>query len=169
MNNEFKKEEIKIKPMFITAVKDTFKQAGRRVLGYLHDTKKMLAVIGVLLIVWLLWMLLGDLGLIAGGDFPYVSGSKYQAVFLTNGQVYFGHLQNYNRKYAILKDIYYLQTAQSFQQGQPPAPNMSLVKLGSELHGPEDVMFVPKDNILFWENMRSDSQVVKAIELATGK
>lgn len=100
-----------------------------------------------------------------GRDFPRVDGSRWQAVFLTNGQAYFGHLDHYNRGYVLLKDVYYLQVPQSLQSQTPGAqPQLNLVKLGGELHGPEDRMFIPKGQILFWEDMKSGSQVMRAIE-----
>ncbi len=73
--------------------------------------------------------------------------SGYQAVFLTNGQVYFGKLGSGNSQYATLTDIFYLQVNQPLQSGTQTAaqqaaaaaaaqanPQLSLVKLGNELH-----------------------------------
>lgn len=101
-----------------------------------------------------------------------IKKDQYQAVFLTNGQVYFGKLSNPNSKYISLEDVYYLQvqdskaadgqsqdSAEQLQQGEP-----QLIKLGEELHGPEDVMKVSQSQVTFWENLKSDSKVVKAIE-----
>lgn len=92
--------------------------------------------------------------------------SGYQAVFLSNGQVYFGHLSASGR-WLKLTNIYYLHVPQSTQsadqQLQQTQQKPELVKLGNELHGPQDVMYIEKDKVLFWENMKDDSQVVKAI------
>jgi hypothetical protein len=106
------------------------------------------------------------------------ANTSYQAVFLTNGQVYFGKISE-DGSWMKLTDIYYLQVTQPLQQtanadtsktatpsgtSTPPSQsNIQLVKLGSELHGPEDAMYVEKDKILFWENMKDDSKVVQAI------
>ena len=98
--------------------------------------------------------------------------SGYQAVFLTNGQVYFGKLSQAGDDYTTLKDIYYLQVVQPPLQGQQQPgqaqaqaqPQISLVKLGSELHGPVDEMKITKSQVLFYENMKDDSQVVQAIK-----
>ncbi len=92
----------------------------------------------------------------------------YQAVFLTNNQVYFGKIQNQSRQFVSLSDIYYIQVTQELQsqaagERQSPA-NINLVKLGSELHGPQDTMEINRDHILFIEDLKSDSQVVGAIE-----
>ena len=96
-------------------------------------------------------------------NFPSVHESEWQAVFLDNNQVYFGHLKSRNREYAVLNNIFYLRVTDSLQQGAPPGSGLNLVKLGEELHGPQDVMYISKDKITFWENLKSDSQVVQAI------
>jgi hypothetical protein len=95
-----------------------------------------------------------------------VKGGQYQAVFLTNGQVYFGKLANVEDKYVRLSDIYYLQVQQSVQPADKnnTQPQVSLAKLGSELHGPEDAMQINRDQVLFWENLKDDGKVVKAIQ-----
>lgn len=99
--------------------------------------------------------------------------SGYQAVFLTNGQVYFGKISHINKKYATLKDIYYLQVTQGVQgsgtqgqtaQQQQANQQLQLVKLGKELHGPDNVMTINTDQILFFEDMRTDGKVYDAIK-----
>lgn len=98
-----------------------------------------------------------------------INKNEYQAVFLTNGQVYFGKLADLNHKYVTITDIYYLQVQQggngSLQDasGSSSSSQVSLAKLGNELHGPEDKMSVSSDQVLFWENLKSDSKVVQAI------
>lgn len=91
---------------------------------------------------------------------------KYQAVFLANGQVYFGKLSGLNGTYANLNDVYYIQTnpQQASTPSPSPQPNLSLVQLGDELHGPEREMQISRTQIVFWENLKDDSKVVKAIE-----
>lgn len=46
--------------------------------------------------------------------------SQYQAVFLTNGQVYFGKISHANSQYVNLTDIYYLQVVRTAAAGQRP-------------------------------------------------
>lgn len=127
---------------------------------------KALWIIAVILVLFGVGKAAAELGIFPGkSDFPSADSSKWQAVFLANNQVYFGHIDDYNKGYAVLKDVYYLQVTQAIQP--PPAgqqPQLNLVKLGDELHGPEDMMYIPKDKILFWEHMKADSQVVQAIE-----
>jgi len=94
-----------------------------------------------------------------------VKTNQYQAVFLNdqNGQVYFGKLSMVNSKYYRLTDIFYVRVEQVQPDTGEAAQNISLAKLGSELHGPEDEMFISKDKVLFWENLKDDGKVVKAI------
>ena len=97
-----------------------------------------------------------------------INTKEYQAVFLnsSDGQVYFGKLSSLNAQYYMLTDIYYVRV----QQVQPGAAktdtssNISLVKLGNEIHGPEDAMYINKSSVMFWENLKSSGQVVKAIQ-----
>ncbi len=98
---------------------------------------------------------------------PGVRSDQYQAVFLNNGQVYFGKLKNRNRNFVVLNDVYYLKFAQGLQQGEVGSEesgrNLNLIRLGGEAHGPEREMYINKDSISFYENLKSDSSVVQAI------
>lgn len=102
-------------------------------------------------------------GALWAGGMPRPDADKWQAVFLNNNQVYFGKLSIAGRENIILRQIFYLRANQPLQQGTTQGPELSLIKLGSELHGPEDEMFISKDSLLFWENMKDDSAVVSAI------
>jgi hypothetical protein len=100
-----------------------------------------------------------------------IDSSKYQAVFFTNGQVYFGKLKSFNGEYMQLTDIYYLQTQtkdedsdSNPQQTSTDQNDVQLIKLGDEIHGPEDQMILSKDQVLFYENLKSDSKVVQSID-----
>jgi len=119
------------------------------------ENKKLLVggVAVVLVLVGLAWWL---------GWLPWGGMATYQAVFLTNNQVYFGKLAKQNSQYPVLTDIYYLRVTQPLQPSQPN-PNISLIKLGDELHGPADKMEINRDQILFVEDLKPDSQVVRAI------
>jgi len=96
-----------------------------------------------------------------------INPDKYQAVFFSNGQVYFGKISESNQKYLTLVDIYYLrsntsQIAQLFLGINNK--DISLIKLGCELHGPEDKMIINRDKIDYWESLKNDSPTVKAIK-----
>lgn len=122
-----------------------------------NGLKSVLFWIVGLLTVWAAFAL----GLNSTSDFPPVPGSQWQAVFLSNGQVYFGKLDNYDINYVTLSDVYYLRTASELNS--TGASNLNLIKLGGEVHGPQDTMYIPKSNLLYWENMKDDSRVVQTI------
>lgn len=106
-----------------------------------------------------------------GGAAMTAKTGEYQAVFLTNGQVYFGKLADGGDRYIKLTDIYYLQvnqpqiqgSQQNAQQAQQQ-PQLQLVKLGNELHGPVDEMHINRDQVLFYEDMKADGKVAQAIK-----
>ena len=95
-------------------------------------------------------------------DFPSIPKDSWQAVFLDNNQVYFGKLSDINKQYVSLTNVYYLRTADSLT-GDKAVQGINLVKLGGELHGPEDLIYIPKTKIMFWENLTAKSSVVKTI------
>ncbi|MBI4281412.1 hypothetical protein HY625_01185 [Candidatus Uhrbacteria bacterium] len=102
--------------------------------------------------------------------------ASYQAVFLANGQVYFGRAEHRTAPYVTLTDIYYLQSRQPLQEpggkktDAPAEPELTLVKLGDELHGPTDRMEINRDQILFIEDLRENGKVVQGIkQYAIGK
>lgn len=92
------------------------------------------------------------------------SAQKYYAVFLTNDQVYFAKVDNREEKFVVLTDIYYLHLRQDLQNPKvQDDSSVSLVKMGNELHGPEDKMYINRDHILFIEPLKTSSKVVDAI------
>lgn len=97
----------------------------------------------------------------------FVNTKAMQAVFLNNGQVYFGHINDLNSQYLRLSNIYYLRVNQQVQPKQPTdqsSGNFSLAKLGcDEIHKPSDEMIINRDQITFWENLQTDGEVAKAI------
>lgn len=105
--------------------------------------------------------------LIALGTIMYLSSrgdsKTYKAVFLTNGQVYFGKISHRGLRTLNLNNVYYLQVKNT-PTNTSTADDVSLIKLGNELHGPEDSLVVNWEHVLFVEVLRSDSRVVRAIE-----
>lgn len=112
--------------------------------------------------------------LVNGDELATVSSAEWQAVFLVNGQVYFGKVKALSKKTLTLSDIYYLQVVtkplQSTQTGsaaanpdQNTSQELTLIKLGNEIHGPTDRMVINRDQIVLTEKLKNDSRVVQAI------
>lgn len=121
---------------------------------------------------WVIGVGIIVIAIIAAGTVFYLNtrsqtgmGGARQAVFLTNGQVYFGHVQNPDKAIVRMKNIYYLKTQDLLNDSQSTdeKKKISLVKLGNELHGPTDEMLINRDQILFIESMRDDSKINDAI------
>ena len=108
-----------------------------------------------------------------------VNKDSWQAVFLRNDQVYFGRLR-ISDEFFVLRQVYYLQTEDEKENKLNPTASGSvdveikkkstkLVKLGNELHGPEDRMFIEKSSVLFWENLKDSSSIVRSIKANEGE
>lgn len=97
----------------------------------------------------------------SGDEKPKASyKSGYHAIFLDDQQVYFGKLMRFgdNAQFMTLTDVYYLQNI-----GDEAVLNIDLVKLGSEIHSPEDKMHINIAHVLFWEKLQDDGPIVTAI------
>lgn len=118
-----------------------------------------LLILGLIVVLAILWWT-DNLNIAVGGS------NSYQAVFLTNNQVYFGKLVKKNADYPVLQDVYYLQVTQTLQPRDQNAQttNINLVKLGGEIHGPIDEMVINRAHILFYEDLHENSQVLQAIK-----
>jgi hypothetical protein len=94
--------------------------------------------------------------LFAPGAAEVIDRNAYQAVFLTNGSTYFGKLEPQGDQWFVMTDVFYLSV--SDQNGT------QLIKRGSEPQGPREPMIIPRDQILFIENLRDDGDIVTAIK-----
>jgi hypothetical protein len=124
-----------------------------------------IAAVVILLLGLIVFAASGNSSATKEGDL--VKSDKLQAVFLNTGQVYFGNIKSLNNKYLELSNIYYLQTNSNGQTGsnqQQNNTNVSLVKLGCELHEPFDRMVINRDSVTFWENLQDGGQVATAVK-----
>lgn len=136
----------------------------QRVLQRKRLSKKQLLLIGIPVLVILValgWYLYNR------STSTLIDSSKYQAVFLTNGQVYFGKFREKNATYSTLTDVYYFESNNSTTPAAATTTTSNtapkLIKLGKEIHAPEDQMAIKNDQILFFENLTPNGQVAKAI------
>lgn len=134
--------------------------------------KKKFAIIGGIVAFLIITIIAGVLWMTSrpsGGT--AIDSGKYQAVFFTNGQVYFGKLQPFDHDYMKLTNVFYLQTKDATDASKNPqktadstSNNVQLIKLGNEIHGPSDEMVISKDQVLFFENLKSDGKVASSID-----
>lgn len=127
---------------------------------------RIFTVTGVGLVTILLVALIAVIVLGPGNsEKDYVDTNKLQAVFLNTGQVYFGNIKTLNANYFVLNNIYYLQqtNGNSGSSSNSAGSNVTLVKLGCELHEPYDQMVINSSQVTFWENLQDNGQVAKAV------
>jgi hypothetical protein len=93
--------------------------------------------------------------LFAPGPTEVIDRNAYQAVFLTNGQTFFGRLQEQGDDWFTMTEIFYVSASD-----QGPT---QIIKRGNELQGPKEPMLISKRQVLFIENLRDDSDIVTAI------
>lgn len=88
--------------------------------------------------------------------------TEYQAVFMDNGQVFFGKMEQADSTCPLLRDVYYIGR-QTSPDGKE-ARNI-LVKRGNEWHGPE-YMYINKQHIVVIEPVSATSRVAQLIKEA---
>lgn len=114
-------------------------------------------------------LLVATFALVRWWDFtvPSLGHTRYQGVFLVNGQAYFGRYTDRLGPYARIDDPYYIQQTKA---AAPDAPaEQKLVRRGTELHQPQGAMLVPKSAILFVEDLRDGSQFAQFMDRDRGK
>lgn len=95
----------------------------------------------------------------------YVDTSKYQVVCLNSGECYFGKITSVTSDDVQIKNVFYVQksTSTSTTTDSSSDNNLQLIKLGNEVHGPEDLMVINRSQVLYVENLKSDGKVTQTI------
>ena len=91
---------------------------------------------------------------------PFVGSERISAVFLLDGQAYFGHLEDSPFSGTlVLRDVYYINDASKVTTDLP----IGLLKRGNELHQPVDVMYIRRDRVLAVERVTPGSPIGQSI------
>ena len=104
-------------------------------------------------------------GIVLGGALdpsalPFVGSERISAVFLLDGEAYFGHLEDIPWSgNLVLRDVYYVNDATKVTTDLP----VGLVKRGGELHQPVDIMYIRRDKVLAVEVVTAASPIGMAI------
>lgn len=84
----------------------------------------------------------------------------YQAVLLSNGQVYYGRMEGYGTSHPVLREVYYIQVQTNPQTHEQ---KNILLKRGKEWHAP-DRMYLTPSQILLVEPVGTESKVMDLIK-----
>ena len=87
---------------------------------------------------------------------------SWYSIKLQNGEVYYGQIENTSADPVVIKNVYYdydliNKTEKTEQTG------LRLVKKGKETYGPAGVMEVVRSNVMYMDQLKADSKVLKAI------
>ncbi|HVR88214.1 MAG TPA: hypothetical protein VHG53_01550 [Candidatus Limnocylindria bacterium] len=85
-----------------------------------------------------------------------IDHGAYQAIVLNVGQTYYGKLSIADDETYLLSDVFYFLPAESGQSSR-------LVKRGGEFFGPREPMIILARQVLWFENVRDDSELANAI------
>jgi hypothetical protein len=123
-----------------------------------------LAIAGAVLVVVLALVAVALSRLLVSQD-PLAAGvnpAEYQAVFLSNGQVYFGKLTVPGGDFYYLRHVYYLQSQTSPQN--PGTQRLLPQKLTNAIHSPEDLLIINRSQVLFVENLKRSGRLSQLIQ-----
>jgi len=119
-------------------------------------SKKLLIILLIILVIVLglgIW-----LGVKILGNENLEAPSKYSAVYLQTGDIYFGELSWF--PWPSLKNVWLIQRTID-QQNQA---QLGIAPLKNSFWGPTDKIYLNPKQVVFWTNLRKDSQLVKALE-----
>lgn len=111
------------------------------------------------------WVVAALLGLVIAAStdlsaLPFTGNEKISAVFLLDGQAYFGRLHDVPWSSTVsLSEVYYFDDARR----APTDLAVALVRRGAEIHQPADGMQIRREKILAIERVSLDSAVGRAI------
>lgn len=117
-------------------------------------------VVSVVGVVWLMQQLYQ-------ANLQRIDTSKYQVVYLVNGQAYFGKLQNTSGDFLVVKSPYIAQSvenAASDSTESAGSTQTTILKVTDQVYGPDDSIAIKSSQVAFWQNLRDDSKVTKAID-----
>jgi len=116
-------------------------------------------VVSVVGVVWLMQQLYQ-------ANLQRIDTSKYQVVYLVNGQAYFGKLQNTSGDFLVLKSPYIAQSVENTDKNSTSgvgATQTTILKVTDQVYGPDDSIAIKSSQVAFWQNLRDDSKVTKAV------
>lgn len=90
---------------------------------------------------------------------------KFFGVFLDTGDVYFGKLSNRESAFVTVDEAFYLRVTENTEKdksGKPiGAPQLNLIKLGTEMHKPTGKIEIQRTHIVSIQELSADSEVIK--------
>ncbi len=98
-----------------------------------------------------------------------VNNNPWYAVKLVDGDIIYGKITDINTDPLVVESVYYnydQKKTENDQQKKKISENgdLRLVKRGNETHGPDGKLQIFRAQVVFMENLRADSKVLRVIE-----
>ncbi len=93
-----------------------------------------------------------------------IDTGRYQVVYLTNGQAYFGKLQNTSGEYLVMKQPYTAQAIEADTSKPEQPATTALLRVRDQVYGPDDSIAIRAETVAFWQNLRDDSKISAALK-----
>jgi hypothetical protein len=125
--------------------------------------RRVLISLGVVVLIIVVALIAAAIGRATAASDPLASGissNEYQAVFLTNGQVFFGRLSVPGGDYYYLRHVYYLSSSAGTRGAQG---SLTIRKLTNDVHGPEDLVIVSRPQVLYVENLNPNGRAAQIL------
>ena len=134
-----------------------------------NASRATLAVIGVVVVVVVV-VLASWVGGV--GPFGQSTSSNWSAVFLTDSEVFFGHVKSMNNDQIDLVNVYYLQRSQAnTQTGQAAAPTQLAILglVANQIQCPKDEVIINRQAVLNIQTLQPSSYVVSRLNGLVGQ
>lgn len=128
-----------------------------------NATSATLGVIAVVVIVVIVFLAMWIGGT---GPFGQSVSSSWSAVFLTDSEVFFGHVKSINNDQVDLVNVYYLQRSQATQTSGSQAASTQIAILGlvqNQIQCPTDEVVINRQSVLNIQTLQSSSFVVSKL------
>ena len=112
------------------------------------------AIVVVVIAVVVIVLALGQFG-------PFSRGNTWTAVFLTDNEVFFGHVKSENTSNLELTNVYYLQKSQS--NTNAPATLSVLGLVANQVQCPTDDLVINRNVVLYTQQLQSGSYITQQL------
>lgn len=94
-----------------------------------------------------------------------IDKSGYQLVKLTNGEMFFGKLQNTTGDYLRLEDAYFIPaTTETTTTNKSTPAEVELIPRSATVAKSKTPMYLRTDQVAYWENLATDSKVADTLK-----
>ncbi len=90
-----------------------------------------------------------------------IADKNWHSIKLVNGEVYYGQIYDYSNDPITIENVYYNYDQEKKEKGD--IDNLRLVKKGKETYGPSGTMKIIRSQVLYFEELKEDSKVLRAI------